>query len=236
MSIVIALSREDFSVIATDSRIVPLNPMEKPVDYHSKLYSYDSLWLAGVGYGPLMTLLHSNLQSNQISEVDQIEPLFKMACDYIRQNIPLEEQISFNETGMVYSLVYQNEGLLHTQINLLDQKKGSRPLPINHVLIYPPTDSKGISGLIDSHLFTLAKIPSLDEVIYNIALLIKEVSNSNSWVSNICDLGLLIKEQDNLILKVNVRESADTIIQAHIDKTLRNYWKIIDTYDLRLPT
>jgi hypothetical protein len=112
----------------------------------------------------------------------------------------------------------------------LDQINGRQGLAVNKIVTLPPENPDTIQHLKLIYEPQIESSACLDDVVFNTACFIKEVSNINQAVSDICDFGFLIKENSNTLLKVNIRDSADTIIEACNKGTLRNHWKIITSF------
>ena len=239
MTILIALYKENFAMIATDTRITLLDQTEKPYDdNYSKLCSHYSVWLAGIGYGPLVTTFRSNVESNNTCKTEQFEPIFRMVCNNMLQTLMQPNTLDPNQiywllnTTILFTLPYQQDGVFHMTIKSLNFQTGQKELDMNKVSIFPPGNFEDVNQLIQIYEPLIESSSNLDELVYTIARLIKEVSHINQGISNICDFGFLIKDPKKLLLKVNIKEPADIIIEAYNKNCLSNYWKVISEFPL----
>ena len=236
MSIVIAINRENFSMIATDSRITLFDQSEKQFeDNERKLHLYGTIWLAGVGYGPLVCNFRTTLEDRQITDDDRFEPLFKEAHEYtLRNNVNVldrKQLMSCIYTVILYSYATIEGGALKIKIGRLEINNMHKSVTPNKVITLPPENPDTISHLKTKYEPLIESNSSLDDTVANTARFIKDVSAINQTVSDICDFGLLIIDDQGKLLVVNIRESADNIIKAHASDTLKDHWKIIWTIE-----
>lgn len=227
MSIVTFIIREEFTMIAADTRITFFEPLngEKFNDNFSKLSCVGFGWIGGVGYAEFVNTFQSSVQNNQIRTTDDIEPIFNSVYKYLKGKYP--EQMIEN-TKVVYSFAYLDNGFLNMHIESINSVLGHTGIRGKNILVsFLPIDSEEMNLIEGKYKNLIEKSESMEETIFNTACYIEEVSNINITVGKICDFGIMIKKSNDLIVQANIRENVDTIKQAYKNGSLANYIKII---------
>ena len=225
MTIVVNIVRDDFSMIAMDSRITLLNPVDKLYDdSYSKLCETKFGWLAGTGYGGFIQALKSAIIEKPIVKVDDVEIVYKEVYKDLSIVEPIEV---LNNTMVVYSFPYlndTNEVVFHIEsLNPVHGRAGIKDK--NIVVTLPPEESDQMNDVKQKYHPLIENSINMNEIIYKTACYIKEVSLFSNGVSSICDYGLIFKDGP-MLTYANIRGEADIIIQNYLNNNLSSMIKV----------
>lgn len=187
MSVVFNLLRNDYSIIATDTRIMLADTsVQQYTDIYSKLYMSEFGWVSGTGVGELIRNMTDKLDDD--SENNLHKEILKLSNSYTMEDLQKtlisfstfdnKKQLKLFFMGSIYSLtnVQVNNLIAMSPIDI-DRSKWNE--------IYNTYNWK-----ITSSLF------NLDNDIKTVAEAIYEVSRNCLSVSEICDIGILTRDGD----------------------------------------
>lgn len=227
LSIVVSIIRDEFSMIAGDTRITYHHPNGRTEynDSSQKIKCVGFSWIGSVGSAAFLHYFHSFLMNGAIRKTDDIEPFFYLACEEVKK---LDNQINLDGTQVFYSFSYLEDQVLKMHIESINLKIGRTGVRDKNILVsFLPENSTSLEIIETRYRSLIQDSKDMKEVIYYTASYIEEVANINSTVGKVCDFGLTIKQSNSLILQVNIREEADIIKKAYLDKTLDNYLNVV---------
>ena len=225
MTIVVNIARNDFSMIATDSRITLLSPANKPYDdSYSKLCDTKFGWLAGTGYGGFIQAFRSAIILNPIISADDIEIVYNQVYNDL---IKVESIEDVNNTIVAYSFPIVTNNEIDFHIEVIDQINGRRSIRAKNIVVtLPPEESKQMNDIKQKYHLEIEDSIDMNEIIFKTASYIKAVSLFCDTVSSICDFGLIFKDGPR-VTYANIREEADVIIKNYHNNNLLDMIKIL---------
>lgn len=203
MSVVFNVLKNDYSLIATDTRIMLVDTsVSQYSDEYSKLYISKHGWVSGTGVGELIRNMIDKLDEEVENNLH--EEILKLSSKYNLEDLQRtlisfstlddEKHLKLFFLGSVYRLIDVKANILIAmQPSDIDEVKWNK--------IYETYSEKITVGRSD-----------LDSDIKTIAEAINEVSKNCLSVSDICDIGILTRDG----YMYHVRKKCKDIIKSHV--------------------
>ena len=229
MSIVIGIVKDDFCIIAADTRITYKQPYVKKFDDDSyKLYYTGFGWIGACGYAKFSYVFQDLVNKTQFTLVDDIEVIYQKAYKEVKG---ISNDQSIEKSGVMYSFAYSenNYGVPDMHIEALNPILGRTGVKGKNALVIfmPPGDEIILENIRNKYETSIETSNSIDETINLIAHLIEDVSKVNNTVSNICDFGLMVKTPNNTITLARLRQLSFDIYKAYEKRCLNEYINIL---------
>lgn len=185
MSVVFGLLRNDYAIIATDTRIMLLDTLERLyADEYEKIYKTQCGWVSGVGVGELIRNMTDKLD-DQINKI-RYEEILKLSSKYSLEDL--------QKTLIIFSKLDNEEQL---QIYYIGNEYSLTKVPKNTLIGMQPAD---IDDAEWNRIYKicLKKLQNSSLDIYDDIKFIAEgiyiISKKCQSVSEICDMGILLKD------------------------------------------
>lgn len=221
MTVISSIIRDNYSLIATDTRIL-LKEQSKEKKYEdrwSKLADSGFGWLAGMGYNGLIVKFNELLKSREITNINDIYSAFDCAYQLTKA---IDDDKQVDTTSIVYS--YNTDDL---QIGVIGKSIGRKYIPDKNVLVtLLPDDSEELKAIEARYKKIIEDSSTIEDVIYNNACYFEEVASKTDAVSTIIEFGIMSKANDDVIEYLNIREPIETIKYAYENGSLMNHVKL----------
>lgn len=230
MTVIALINKENYSMIATDSRIMLLNPKDKLYeDRCSKLFFSGFGWVAGIGYGPFISNFENKLTRTQISNLSDIGSVWFEAYQDTKKN---QYNDRLNTTGIAISYHEKGNPISSLPISVFDPQSGHYYVKKNGFVSFLPDDSIELNIVKEKYRPLIENSHNIEELIYETACYFKEVSDLNNSVSKICDCGFIVQADNNLIEFMNIREPIETIKYGYKRGNLNEHMKMVSSKNI----
>lgn len=237
MTIVIGVTKEKFSLVATDTRIKLLEPKDKLYeDNQTKIYETKYNWVAGSGFGPIIVSFTNNVQENNIVNLDEMYNLYRVVCMDVKSQY---NELKAEDSTLVLSYSYKEDNNIRLKIDTISLKSENMyTFSSNKMFIMPPTglSEDNIEKTYNKFNPLIQKANTLNELIYQVADCIEEVSKINFNISDICEFGFMFNIGDKFVSKKHLRGRAKDIkeicLNGNIEIQLQEKTPIIWGLDL----
>lgn len=229
MSVVASIIKNNYSMIATDSRItLKENSIKLYEDRYSKLFHPSFGWMAGMGYWVFIENFNNMLKQQGISNTADILRIWKEAFTFTKKTKNNEK---LDTTVISYS--YRDKINSKMQIGILNPQSGDCISLCNEngLVSFLPDMSEQMSIVEQKYRNPIEESKSMEELIYNMACYFEEVSLFTEYVSDIIDCGFMM-ETDTTIEFLKIREPIDTIKHAYKKGTLDKHIELIGSMNI----
>lgn len=231
MSIIASYVTDDFLVIATDTRVLHKESPDPDFagDNAGKLYQTEIGWGSGSGFYELINNFFLNLTQCSIKSSEDVRLCYNHT--YLHACMEYPKSIdAINGTKVVFSYLTREDNKSFLRIGMLGKDffdKNTGVLSYESLFVLWPDDVKeSIVEVLNSKYYKLAQGKrEINEIVFIISRLFKEVSSISRTVSGICDFGVTVL-MDGSLTSFNIRDSAGNIEQACLSGTLDRYIKL----------
>lgn len=221
MSVVISYTSSNVAIIITDTRIsFGKNQEYGYSDDNEKLYDLKYMgWSAGTGLAEFLDPFKSRLSMLRITNTDEIVDIYTKTIEEAMIKYPeLCEDIKtsnviFSWIGYPDKNIYPccNTGLMSmkhfgTNIAKADYEKFCILFPYEYDL-----DSSIKKDFEKKYSYKYSFDGDLNEVIRIMLNMFEEISNNAMSVSNICDIGIIFKDAENII-KLRIKDDVNELL------------------------
>ncbi|HOV80242.1 MAG TPA: hypothetical protein PK728_09055 [Bacillota bacterium] len=231
MSIVASYVAGDFLVIATDTRVIRKHPGSSEIidDSSRKLYQTELGWGSGAGHHDFIKAFFVNLTQCSVGNSRDVRLCYYNTYLWTCQERPgIVEAV--NATKVLFSYIAREGDLFSPRIGVLGKdffESSTGVLERGNLFVLWPDDISGeVAGEFNGRYCALAKDrKEINEILFIMSGLIREMSGISKTVSGICDFGVTVL-MDGALSSFNIREPAADVEQACLDGTLNKYIRL----------
>jgi hypothetical protein len=212
MSITIGLVSDNFSIVAADTRRTAGNEY---ADDSIKISRTNFGWMAAGGTKQFIEHFQELMRAEEVKTLYDVETVFNLVHEYISGTGC--KRVDTN--GFYYSLAHLQDNQLCFEVEMIDPLFGRRRIKYkNYLQVSTPENSERIQ-LENKYNRLVQEKPNLKRIVYLIACLIEEASEMDKRISSICDYGIVLKQPDNKVMHLKLREKAETIKKEYEEKS-----------------
>ncbi|WP_409275863.1 hypothetical protein V1499_09950 [Neobacillus sp. SCS-31] len=215
MTIIFGIVRDEYAILGADTRITYL-PETEPSYYNDnavKLAMFNGGWVAGAGSAAFIDNFNEITSSRLIVGVDDIDRMF---IDMLNGNGHLNTTNAndhlLDNTQIAYLFTYANDqGHPDMHIETLHCILGRRGLSGKNKF-FSFGHSEDQVSIVNSYQSKINHEQNFVTTLKNCAAFVEDISLVNQSVSPFCDIGILIKESNEQVGFLRIREHSSTII------------------------